>query len=86
MTDRSGWAEVRARWITEPGANEAYQVARLAYELGQTVRQMRKKRGLSQRELAQAANMTQSAVARFEAGGAVPTLPVLGLLGRTPRS
>ena len=31
----------------------------------------------SQTRLAQAAGMTQSAVARFEAGGTVPTLPVL---------
>jgi transcriptional regulator with XRE-family HTH domain len=28
-------------------------------------------------QLAQASGMTQSAVARFEAGGTVPTLPVL---------
>jgi transcriptional regulator with XRE-family HTH domain len=38
--------------------------------------------GWSQAELASAAGMTQSAVARFEAGGTVPTLPVLGRIAR----
>jgi transcriptional regulator with XRE-family HTH domain len=34
-------------------------------------------RGWSQTQLAKASGMTQSAVARFEAGGTVPTLAVL---------
>jgi predicted transcriptional regulator len=33
--------------------------------------------GYSQTQLAQATSMTQPAIARFEAGGTVPTLPVL---------
>ena len=82
MTDRTSWAEVRAARMSEPGADDAYQVARLAYELGRTVRRMREERAWSQRELAQAAKMTQSAVARFEAGGTVPSLPVLDRLAR----
>jgi transcriptional regulator with XRE-family HTH domain len=66
--------------MAEPGAPEAYHAARLAFELGRTVRELRQQRGWSQTELAQAAGMTQSAVARFEAGGTVPTLPVLDRL------
>jgi transcriptional regulator with XRE-family HTH domain len=58
----------------EPGANEA---ARIAHELGRSVRNLREQRGWSQARLAEASGMTQSAVARFEAGGTVPTLPVL---------
>ncbi|WP_462186258.1 MULTISPECIES: helix-turn-helix domain-containing protein [unclassified Frankia] len=38
---------------------------------------LRQRRAWSQAELAGAAGMTQSAVARFEAGGTVPTLPAL---------
>ncbi|EFC85393.1 helix-turn-helix transcriptional regulator [Parafrankia sp. EUN1f] len=77
MDERGGWAELRARRMGEPGARETYQAARLAFELGRSVRELRQRRGWSQEELARAAGMTQSAVARFEAGGTVPTLPVL---------
>lgn len=77
MSDRSSWADVRDRRMAEPGAKQAYDAARLAYELGRTVRQLREARGCSQTELAKAAAMTQSAVARFEAGRTVPSLPVL---------
>jgi ribosome-binding protein aMBF1 (putative translation factor) len=77
MTERSDWADVRGRRMSEPGASDAYQAARLAYELGRKVRELRELRGWSQTALARAAGMTQPAVARFESGGTVPTLPVL---------
>ncbi|MET8776148.1 helix-turn-helix transcriptional regulator [Nocardia sp. NPDC050713] len=77
MGERSDWAEIRDRRMREPGAEEAYAAAKLAYQLGRTIRQMREGRGWSQTTLAQAAGMTQSAVARFEAGGTIPSLPVL---------
>ena len=53
----------------------AYHAARLAYEPGRTVRASREQHGWSQAQLA--AGMTQSAAARFEAGGTVPSLRVL---------
>jgi DNA-binding XRE family transcriptional regulator len=77
MTRRTDWTELRNRRMTEPGAAQAYEAARRAYELGRTVRELREQREWSQSALAQAAGMTQSAVARFEAGGTVPSLPVL---------
>jgi ribosome-binding protein aMBF1 (putative translation factor) len=77
MGERSDWAAMRERRMAEPGAAEAYDAARLAFELGRAVRELRECRGWSQAQLAQASGMTQSAVARFEAGGTVPTLPVL---------
>lgn len=82
MTKRSSWADVRERRMGEPGATEAYHAAKLAYELGRSVRQLRERRGWSQTQLAAAAGMTQSAVARFEAGGTVPSLPVLDRLAQ----
>ncbi|MFI1192347.1 multiprotein-bridging factor 1 family protein [Micromonospora sp. NPDC020750] len=82
MNDRVDWNELRERRMTEPGAAEAYEAARIAFELGQTVRQLREQNGWSQTQLARTAGMTQSAVARFEAGGTVPTLAVLERLAR----
>lgn len=80
---RPDWQELRSRQMAEPGAVDAYDAARLAYELGQRVRELRVQQGLSQTELARRAGMTQPAVARFEAGGTVPTLPVLERLARS---
>lgn len=77
MGEGDGWAVLRERRLAEPGAAEAYDAARLAFELGRSVRELREHRAWSQTQLAKASGMTQSAVARFEAGGTVPTLPVL---------
>lgn len=82
MAERESWEQLRDRRMAEPGAAEAYEAARLAFELGAAVRELRLERGWSQAELAAAAGMTQSAVARFESGGTVPTLPVLGRIAR----
>ncbi|MGH3979827.1 MAG: helix-turn-helix domain-containing protein [Pseudonocardiaceae bacterium] len=83
MAGRTDWQELRGRRMAEPGAPEAYDAARLAYQLGRRVRELREQQGLSQTELAKRAAMTQPAVARFEAGGTVPTLPVLERLARS---
>lgn len=80
MTERTSWSELRDRRLDEPGAREAYHAAKLAFELGRSVRGLREQRGWSQTQLADAAGMTQSAVARFEAGGTIPSLPVLDRL------
>lgn len=83
MTERRfSWEELRDRRMAERGAAEAYDAARLAFDLGRAVRELREQRDWSQAELAGAAGMTQSAVARFEAGGTIPTLPVLERLAR----
>lgn len=71
---------MRERRLAEPGAAEAYAAARLAFEVGRSVRELRERRGWSQTQLAKESGMTQSAVARFEAGGTVPTLMVLDRL------
>lgn len=68
--------------MAELGAAEAYEATRIAFELGEEVRHLRERNGWSQSQLAHAAGMTQSAVARFEAGATVPTLPILERLAR----
>ncbi|MEV8181100.1 helix-turn-helix transcriptional regulator [Specibacter sp. NPDC078692] len=56
---------------------EGYGEAQRAFLIGQAVRERRLALGLSQTEVAARAGMTQSALSRLEAGGAVPTIPIL---------
>ncbi|MGH4013194.1 MAG: hypothetical protein ACRDSL_04530 [Pseudonocardiaceae bacterium] len=41
-------SELRSRRMAEPGAAETYDAARLAFELGRRVRELRVQQGLSQ--------------------------------------
>ncbi|MGD7707026.1 helix-turn-helix domain-containing protein [Microlunatus sp. Y2014] len=56
---------------------EGFEEARRAFDIGQAVRDRRLALGLSQTVVAARAGMTQSALSRLEAGGVVPTIPVL---------
>ena len=56
---------------------EGHAEARRACLMGQAVRERRLALGLSQTELAGRAGMTQPALSRLEAGGVVPTIPLL---------
>ncbi len=56
---------------------QGYAEARRAFLIGQAVRERRLALGLSQIELATRADMTQPALSRLEAGGVVPTIPLL---------
>lgn len=76
------WADLRDRRLAEPGAEDEYGIARMAFELGRAVRSLREAHGWTQSQLAAAAGMTQSAVARLEAGGTMPTLTVLDRVAR----
>lgn len=78
--NRTTLADARKARAASPVAEEAYAAARLRFELGEAVRLRRAESGISQTVLGRRAGMTQSAVARFEAGGTVPTLPLLDRL------
>lgn len=77
MSERGEWGDLRERRMAEPGAREGYEAERRAYELGQAVKNRRTELGMTQKELGRRARLTQSAVARLEAGDGVPTLRVL---------
>ncbi|NUP43234.1 MAG: helix-turn-helix transcriptional regulator [Streptomyces sp.] len=77
MSERRSWNELRDETLAAPEAREAYDAARIRFELGCAVRERREALGMTQARLAQAAGMKQPAVARFEAGGTMPTLPLL---------
>lgn len=74
---RTSLAEARAARMDRPAVADAYEQTRLRFELGEAVRVRREELGWSQRQLAERAGMTQPGVARFEAGGTTPTIPVL---------
>jgi ribosome-binding protein aMBF1 (putative translation factor) len=56
---------------------EGHDEARRAFLIGQAIRERRLALGLSQSDVAARAGMTQPALSRLEAGGTVPTIPVL---------
>jgi DNA-binding XRE family transcriptional regulator len=77
MNDRKTWSEMRDELVTHPDAQEAYEAAGIRYQLGREVRERREALGMTQDQLARAAGLEQPAVARLEAGGTMPTLPLL---------
>jgi ribosome-binding protein aMBF1 (putative translation factor) len=77
MSGRRSWNELRAETLASPEAREAYDAARIRFELGAAVRERREALAMTQAQLAQRAGLQQPAVARFEAGGTMPTLPLL---------
>ena len=74
---RTSWDDMKAARAGDSAVEAAYAAARLAFELGEQVRGLREERGWSQRDLAKLTGMTQPSIARFEAGGTTPTLPIL---------
>lgn len=55
MGGRADWGALRVQRMAEPGAQDAYEAARLAFELGRSVRELRVQQGWSQTELAREA-------------------------------
>ena len=77
MGERRSWSELRDEALSSPEARESYEATRIRFELGRSVRERREALGMTQAQLARKAGLQQPAVARFEAGGTMPTLPVL---------
>ena len=76
-TEHSPYEELAQQRRGSAEYREGYEEARRALVIGQAVRERRLELGLSQTEVAARAGMTQPALSRLEAGGAVPTIPVL---------
>jgi ribosome-binding protein aMBF1 (putative translation factor) len=76
----SSHEELAAQCRDSDEYREGYAEARRAFLIGQAVRERRLALGLSQVELAARADMTQPALSRLEAGGVVPTIPLLDRL------
>jgi ribosome-binding protein aMBF1 (putative translation factor) len=77
---RQAWDNVKSARADSPARRRGYERSGRAIRLAAEVRELREKRGLSQRELAERLGTTQSAVARLEAGHVSPSLPTLDKL------
>ncbi len=74
---RKTWDEVKRERADSPARRRGYERAGRTIRLAMEIHELREKRGLSQRELAERLGTTQSAVARLEAGNVSPSLPTL---------
>lgn len=76
------WQDVKSRRLLGAEGTAEHAAAKYAFELGERVRELRKEREWSQKELAKRTGMSQPSIARFEAGGTTPTLSVLDRIAR----
>ena len=75
--DHSSYDGLARERRDSPEYREGHAEAQRAFLIGQAVRERRLALGLSQTELAGRAGMTQPALSRLEAGGVIPTIPLL---------
>ena len=75
--DHSSYDDLAHERRSSAEYREGYAEAQRAFLIGQAVRERRLALGLSQTELASRAGMTQPALSRLEAGGVIPTIPLL---------
>jgi ribosome-binding protein aMBF1 (putative translation factor) len=75
--EHTAYEEIADRRRGSQEYRQGHAEARRAFLIGQAIRERRLALGLSQTELATRAGMTQPALSRLEAGGVVPTIPLL---------
>ncbi len=77
---RTNWRDTRTQGSESAEFSEGYNAERKAYELGEQMRALRERRGLSQSQLAELTGIAQPNVSRLEAG--TTGLPKLDTLQR----
>ncbi len=77
MNSMVTWKEVKRELLKDPEFAKEYEALRPEYELTRLLISQRIKRGLTQKELAERMNTTQSVIARLESGSANPSLATL---------
>lgn len=76
-SDHSYYEELAAARRGSEEYRQGRDEAERGYQLGRAVRERRLALGLSQSQVASRAGMTQPALSRLEAGGVIPTIPLL---------
>ncbi len=68
------WKEHKKRLLKDPGFRKEYEALEPEYKLAGDLIRLRLSRGLTQEELARRINTKQSAIARLESAGSLPSL------------
>ncbi|MFO1155188.1 MAG: helix-turn-helix transcriptional regulator [Rhodospirillales bacterium] len=69
--------DLHEKWLRDPHYRDAYEALAPEFELARTLIEARTRAGLTQQQVAQRMNTTQSAVARLESGHTVPSTKTL---------
>lgn len=69
--------QLKKRWLSDPKVKRAYEAMAPEFEVATALVSARVKAGLTQEEVAKRMGTTQSAIARLEAGGSLPSMKSL---------
>ena len=84
MAGHSRWKTLQVKRLAETGEvveHPEYEQAGWDLRLGDQLRAIRKRRNLTQKEVAERAGISQPALSRIEPGGGVPDIETLRRLG-----
>ena len=77
MIPTRDWEETKREILKRPGVARSYEELRPEYDLARSLIALRIERGLTQQDVAQKMNTTQSVISRLESGSANPSLATL---------
>jgi transcriptional regulator with XRE-family HTH domain len=69
--------DLHSEWMKDPGYSKEYDALAAEFELARAITQARTKAGLTQEQLADRMQTSQSAVARLESGRSMPSARTL---------
>ena len=71
------WKDLKRKLMTDPGFAKEYEALAPEYELAKSIIALRARKGLTQEQLAERMETTQSVISRLESGSAKPSLATL---------